>query len=131
MPLGCLSNLSVRRADGRLIVRFQIIAAEGNNACLEAGNRLLAREYLDWIPETVVFDAGHPWAITRELDVYLLAAPSGHLEAWHAPRAGRPTEERDAMARLARLLFERDVLSRPDVDRFLLAVESSFMILPA
>jgi hypothetical protein len=75
--------------------------------------------------------AGHPWAITQELDVYLMAAPSGHLEAWHAPRAGRPTEERDAMARLARLLFERDVLSRSDVDRFLLAVESSFMILPA
>jgi hypothetical protein len=82
MPLGCLSNLSVRRADGRLIVRFQIIAAEGNNACLEAGSRLLAREYLDWIPETVVFDAEHPWAITQELDVYLLAAPYGHLEAW-------------------------------------------------
>lgn len=67
MPLGCLSNLSVRRADGRSIVRFQIIAAEGNNACREAGNRLLAREYLNWIPETVVFDAGHPWPITHEL----------------------------------------------------------------
>jgi hypothetical protein len=125
MPIGRLCDLSVRKVGGRLIVRFQIIAADGTNVCMDAGNRLLAREYLDWIPEKVAFDAGRPWAITHELDVHLLATPSLHLELWHAPRADCPAGERDAMGRVARLLLDRGVISKPDVDRFLLAAESN------